>query len=93
MSFDARGAAEILGSPIVADDSIANFGPFEDNQVDQPMLDMFSRLQDESLLKAIQNNQKTFDFTDLAQSLNLDQPDVINKGNTNIKSKKEKEQI
>ena len=91
INLDVRGAADILGSPIVGDVSMADFGPFEDKQADIPMVDMFSRLQEESLVKAIQNNEKTFDFTGLADSLNLDQPDQIVQGKPIIKGKREKE--
>jgi hypothetical protein len=55
MNMDARGAAEILGSPIVAEMDSGNFGNFkveeQSYQSEKPLLDMIQKLEDGSLLK------------------------------------------
>lgn len=71
--MDARGAAEILGSPIAPASASGNFGDLnggeQSPQLGQPLLDMFQKLEDGSLLKQA-FGEKTFDLSDLRNSIN-----------------------
>ena len=83
LNMDARSAAEILGSPIVPELASGNFGDLNNGeqspQFGKPLLDMFQKLEDGSLLKQA-FGEKTFDLSDLRNSINQVGEDKENEG-------------